>query len=69
MSVNLDSAAKLEARFSDDVVTSLRQRGHTVEILPDFDKAMGHAGTIVRYPDGRLEGASDPRSDGSVARY
>jgi gamma-glutamyltranspeptidase/glutathione hydrolase len=28
---------------------------------------MGHAGAIVWHPDGLLEGASDPRSDGAVA--
>jgi len=28
---------------------------------------MGHACAIVRHPDGTLEGASDPRSDGAVA--
>ncbi|MHB0991887.1 MAG: gamma-glutamyltransferase family protein [Burkholderiales bacterium] len=58
---------KLEARFNDAVVASLRQRGHNVEILQDFDEAMGHAGAIVRYPDGTLEGATDPRCDGGVA--
>lgn len=30
-------------------------------------KFMGHAGAIVWHPDGLLEGASDPRSDGVVA--
>lgn len=28
---------------------------------------MGHAGAIVWHPDGLMEGASDPRSDGVVA--
>jgi gamma-glutamyltranspeptidase/glutathione hydrolase len=27
---------------------------------------VGHAGAIVRHPDGRMEGASDPRSDGAA---
>ena len=57
---------KLEARFSGEVVPSLRQRGHQIEILQDFDEAMGHAGAIIWHPDGTLEGASDPRSDGGV---
>jgi gamma-glutamyltranspeptidase/glutathione hydrolase len=30
---------------------------------------MGHAGAIVWHPDGLLEGASDPRSDGAVAAH
>lgn len=58
---------KLEARFSAGIVESLRRRGHEVEMLPEFDEAVGHAGAIVRNADGTLEGASDPRSDGGVA--
>jgi gamma-glutamyltranspeptidase/glutathione hydrolase len=30
---------------------------------------MGHAGAIVRLPEGLLLGAADPRSDGVVAAY
>ena len=30
-------------------------------------RRMGHAGAIVRHPDGLLEGAHDPRSDGGAA--
>jgi gamma-glutamyltranspeptidase/glutathione hydrolase len=58
---------KLEARFSAEIVESLRRRGHEIEMLQEFDEAVGHAGAIVRNPDGTLEGASDPRSDGGVA--
>ena len=31
-----------------------------------YSHAMGHAGMIVRRPDGRFLGASDPRSDGAA---
>jgi gamma-glutamyltranspeptidase len=58
---------KLESRFSAEVIESLRRRGHEIEMLQDFDEAVGHAGAIVRNTDGTLEGASDPRSDGGVA--
>ncbi len=45
-------------------------RGWTqVETLPPFTAVMGHAGAIVRHPDGTLEGATDPRSDGQVAAW
>lgn len=30
---------------------------------------MGHAGAVVRYPGGLVEGASDPRSDGMAAAW
>ena len=60
---------KLEARFPQAVIDALLARGHDVEVLLPFDESMGHAGALVRHPDGTLEGASDPRSDGGVAGY
>lgn len=46
-----------------------QELGHEVEVLADFSEAMGHAGAIVRHPDGLFEGASDPRSNGAAAGY
>ncbi|HTH94767.1 MAG TPA: gamma-glutamyltransferase family protein [Rhodocyclaceae bacterium] len=60
---------KLESRFSPALVADLRKRGHDVELLDDWDETVGHAGAIVRSPDGILEGAADPRSDGGVAAW
>ena len=51
------------------MVAELIARGHEVDVLLPFDETMGHAGALVRHPDGTLEGASDPRSDGGVAAY
>lgn len=60
---------KLEARFGAETLDYLRQRGHQVELLPDFSEVVGHAGAIVRHRNGMLEGAFDPRSNGSAAGY
>ena len=60
---------KLESRFSTGVVADLARRGHVMEVLGEYDEAMGHAGAIVRHANGVLEGGSDPRSDGAVAAY
>ncbi|HSZ51957.1 MAG TPA: gamma-glutamyltransferase family protein [Caulobacteraceae bacterium] len=60
---------KLEARFAPALVETLRSAGHDVETVAAFDEMMGHAGAVVRHPDGRLEGATDPRSDGGVAAF
>ncbi|MGQ9367002.1 gamma-glutamyltransferase family protein [Azospirillum sp. ST 5-10] len=60
---------KLESRFDPALVQALRDAGHDVEVLPAFTATMGHAGAIVRRPDGVLEGATDPRSDGAVASF
>jgi gamma-glutamyltranspeptidase/glutathione hydrolase len=60
---------KLEARFAPEVVDELRRRGHEVELLDAYDETMGHAGCVIRHPDGAFEGGADPRSDGGVAAY
>ncbi len=60
---------KLESRFESGVVRELAERGHDVDILQAFDDTMGHAGCIIRHPDGMLEGGADPRSDGGVAGF
>lgn len=57
---------KMEARFEPQVIDALRARGHDVVLLDDYDETVGHAGAIVRHTDGRIEGASDPRSDGAA---
>ncbi len=60
---------KLEARFPQATFDELRRLGHEVERMQSYDETMGHAGAIVRSPDGILEGGSDPRSDGAVAGW
>lgn len=60
---------KLEDRFDAGLIGALRAAGHAVEIVPAFSDAMGHAGAIVRRPDGTLEGATDPRSNGAVGAW
>lgn len=60
---------KLEGRFAPEVVAELRRRGHEIDVYPDFDEIMGHAGCVLRDPNGLFEGGSDPRSDGAVAAF
>ena len=60
---------KLESRFPARVPMLLGSYGHEIEILQDYDSAMGHAGAIVRQVNGTLEGGADPRSDGQVAAF
>jgi len=66
---SMSETLKIESRFDDAVLEALRARGHDVEPLGAFDETMGHAAALVRHPDGVLEGAYDPRSDGAVAGY
>ena len=60
---------KLEDRFDPALYDRLRAAGHAVELVAPFTSMMGHAGALVRHGDGRLEGATDPRSDGGVAAW
>jgi len=60
---------KLESRFAPSIVAELRRRGHEIEEVAEYDEIMGHAGAIIRRPDGIFEGAADPRSDGAVAGW
>jgi gamma-glutamyltranspeptidase/glutathione hydrolase len=62
-----NNSLKIESRYDAAVVQSLRALGHDVEMVGAFEEVMGHAGAIVRHPDGLLEGGCDPRSDGVVA--
>ncbi len=65
----VSDSLKLESRFSQDTVTALEALGHEVETIPAFSEIVGHAGAIVRHTNGMLEGAWDPRSNGSAAGF
>lgn len=60
---------KLEDRWPAGLIDALATAGHAVEVIAGFSDLVGHAGAIARRPDGVLEGASDPRSDGRVAAF
>ncbi len=57
---------KMESRFEPAWVDRLRARGHDIVLLDAYDETVGHAGAIVRNESGRIQGASDPRSDGAA---
>ena len=60
---------KLEDGFDPALYAALAAAGHDVERVGPITATMGHAGAIVRHADGRMEGATDPRSDGRVAAW
>jgi len=60
---------KLEGGFAPELYAALEVAGHAVERVGPLTATMGHAGAIVRHLDGRLDGATDPRSDGGVAAW
>jgi gamma-glutamyltranspeptidase len=60
---------KLEARFPATTVSALKAIGHDVELLAEWDESVGHAGALIRQPNGLLLGGFDPRSNGGVAAF
>jgi oxamate amidohydrolase len=62
------TALRMEPRFDDALIDALVDAGHDVELVEEpYSDVMGHAGAVVLHPDGSLEGAHDPRSDGGAA--
>ena len=57
---------RIENRFAPEVYEQLIAAGHDLEMIGEYDEVMGHAGALVLHPDGLIEGASDPRCDGSA---
>ncbi|HEY7246236.1 MAG TPA: gamma-glutamyltransferase [Xanthobacteraceae bacterium] len=58
---------RMEARFDGNLVDRLVSAGHDVEVLSEaYSDVMGHAGAVVLHPDGTMEAAHDPRTDGGA---
>jgi gamma-glutamyltranspeptidase / glutathione hydrolase len=51
--------------FDAATLTELRRRGHSIEARSYW----GNANAIQQLPDGRLEGAADPRGEGTASGY
>ena len=60
---------RIEDRFAPELYEQLRSAGHDVEIVGPYEEIMGHAGALVHHPDGLIEAAADPRSDGAAVGY
>lgn len=57
---------KLERDAGANVFAELARRGHEMSPIDANSPLGGQAGAIVIQPDGRMEGAHDPRSDGAA---
>lgn len=64
-----DDILKLEDRFDEKTIKYLTDRGHKVAILRSYSATVGHAGMLVRHSNGVMEGAYDPRGNGSAAGF
>ncbi|KAJ0179000.1 hypothetical protein K1T71_005775 [Dendrolimus kikuchii] len=60
---------KLEGRFCEKTINYLKARGHELVIIPEYSERVGQAGALVRHTNGMMEGAFDPRSNGSAAGF
>jgi oxamate amidohydrolase len=55
---------RLESALYDRIGKELEVLGHEVTTVSDCNELMGHAGAVVLFPQGVVNAASDPRSDG-----
>ena len=61
------ATVKVENRMDPAIVAALGRLGHEVEVNPNpYVDSFGHAGMLVRHPDGRVEADHDPRADGGA---
>ena len=59
---NPDGTLQLEGRFPAETIAGLKDRGHKVELLPDWDPVMGSSQIILIDSDtGVLKAGADPR--------
>ncbi|WP_372922210.1 gamma-glutamyltransferase family protein [Roseovarius sp.] len=63
------TSLKLEDRFDPALVTALAAAGHEIEMIGPYSDLAGHAGGVAYHPDGLIEVASDPRSDGAALGF
>ena len=57
---------KIESRFDEAVIQKLKDAGHEVRVVKDYDDFMGHAAAIVMDENGFKQGGVDPRGDGAA---
>ena len=66
---DVTTTLKLESRFDPALVAALHAAGHVTEVVGAYDQMMGHAGAVALHPDGLMEAATDPRSDGAALAF
>ena len=59
---------EVEAQVAPEIVEGLRARGHEITVKEDRT-GFGRGQIIWRMEDGVLAGATEPRTDGTVAAY
>ncbi len=57
---------KVESDIAEHLSDALVTKGHEIEVVPPASEMMGHAGAISLHPDGKVDAATDPRSDGKA---
>jgi len=67
-SLNYDRTVKLPIYADSGIpvyfIVNLKER-----VVEAYSDLVGHAGALVRHPNGVISGATDPRSDGAVAGF
>ena len=59
----------VESRYSNEVLEGLRQRGHVLNVLGDWEATGSEMMIHVDPENGALHGGADPRRDGYAVGY
>ncbi len=61
------ATVKVENRMDPTLIRELGKLGHAVEVNPNaYADSFGHAGMLVKHPDGHVLADHDPRADGGA---
>jgi oxamate amidohydrolase len=61
------ATVKAESRFDESILRGLEKMGHEVEInAKPYADSFGHAGMLVKHPNGHVLACHDPRADGGA---
>ena len=60
---------QVESRIPEGVIENLERRGHGIQKIEEFDRAMGSVQGIMYLPDGRMRGVGDRRRDAAAVGY
>lgn len=60
---------KVEQDLADEIGAELVAKGHDMVTVPACTELMGHAGAVLLTPEGKVDAATDPRSDGLAIKH
>lgn len=64
-----DKETQLEKRIPADILNKLKERGHQIKEVSEYNRGLGSVQGIMYLPDGKIQGIGDKRRDGAAVGY